>query len=58
MDNPRKLAYLSLIKADSVSSFSNIEVNTTISRSTLSPLDASLYTALYMGVIEKLLFLD
>lgn len=58
MDNPRKLAHLSLIKADSVSSFSNIEVNTTISRSTLSPLDASLYTALYMGVIEKLLFLD
>ena len=58
MDNPRKLALASLIKAESVSSFSNIEINTTISRSSLSSLDASLYTALYMGVIERLLLLD
>ena len=58
MDNPRKLALDSLIKADAVSSFSNLEINTVISRSDLSKKDAGLYTALYMGVTEKLITLD
>ncbi len=58
MDNPRKLALDSLVKADAVSSFSNLEINTVISRSDLSKKDAGLYTALYMGVTEKLITLD
>jgi len=58
MDNPRKLALDSLIKADAVSSFSNLEINTVISRSDMSKKDAGLYTALYMGVTEKLMTLD
>ena len=58
MDNPRKLALASLVKADTVSSFSNIEVNTTITRSNMSKSDSALYTALYLGVVERLLTLD
>ena len=58
MDNPRKLALASLIRAEAVSSFSNLEINTVLSRSELTKKDASLYTALYMGVTEKLLTLD
>ncbi|MBQ8164004.1 MAG: 16S rRNA (cytosine(967)-C(5))-methyltransferase RsmB [Clostridia bacterium] len=58
MDNPRKMALASLVKADSVSSFSNIEVSSVISRSKLEKNDAALYTALYMGVTERLLTLD
>jgi hypothetical protein len=51
MENPRRLALASLIKSDEMSSYSNIEVNSVISRTDMSKLDASLYTALYMGVI-------
>ena len=58
MDNPRKLAFASLVRADALNSFSNLEINTVISRSELTKKDASLYTALYMGVTEKLLTLD
>ena len=58
MDNPRKLAHLSLIKWDTQECFSNIEINTVLSRSRLEKSDASLYTLLYLGVIEKKLFLD
>ncbi|MBQ7906417.1 MAG: 16S rRNA (cytosine(967)-C(5))-methyltransferase RsmB [Clostridia bacterium] len=56
--NPRELAYLSLIKAEEATSFSNIEVNTVLNRAKLERNDASLYTLLYLGVIEKRLFLD
>lgn len=58
MENPRKLALTSLIKAEQVSSYSNIEVNNVISRSDMSKLDASLYTALFLGVTERLITLD
>ncbi len=58
MDNPRKLALQSLIKAEEASSYSNLEVNSIISRANMSKLDISLYTALYLGVIEKLITLD
>ena len=58
MDNPRKLAFASLVRADALTSYSNIEINTVISRSELSKKNAALYTALYMGVTEKLLTLD
>lgn len=58
MENPRRLALASLIKSDEMSSYSNIEVNSVISRADMSKLDASLYTALYLGVTERLITLD
>ena len=58
MENPRRLALSSLVKAEQMSSYSNIEVNSVISRSDISKLDASLYTALYLGVTERLITLD
>jgi len=58
MDNPRKLAFASLVRADALKSYSNLEINTVISRSELNKKNAALYTALYMGVTEKLITLD
>lgn len=58
MDNPRKLACLSLIKSDTQECFTNIEINTVLSRANLEKNDASLYTLLYLGVTEKKLLLD
>lgn len=58
MDNPRKLAFNSLVRADALQSFSNLEINTVISRSDMNKKNSALYTALYMGVTEKLLTLD
>ena len=58
MNNPRELALASLIKWDTQQCFSNLEINTVLSRARLEKNDASLYTLLYLGVIEKKLFLD
>lgn len=58
MDNPRKLALLSLVKSDTQECYTNIEINTVLTRASLEKSDASLYTLLYLGVIEKKLFLD
>ena len=58
MDNPRKLAYLSLVKSDTQDCYTNIEINTVLSRARLEKSDASLYTLLYLGVTEKKLLLD
>ena len=58
MDNPRKLAHLSLIKGDTQEAYTNIEINTVLSRAKLEKNDASLYTLLYLGVTEKKLLLD
>lgn len=58
MDNPRELALKSLIKTDTLSVFSNLEINTTLQRANLSEADRGLYTALYLGVLEKKLTLD
>ena len=58
MDNPRELALKSLIKTDTLSVFSNLEINTTLERARLSEADRGLYTALYLGVIEKKMTLD
>lgn len=58
MDNPRKLAHLSLIKGDTQDCYTNIEINTVLSRAKLEKNDASLYTLLYLGVTEKKLLLD
>ncbi|MBQ9703835.1 MAG: 16S rRNA (cytosine(967)-C(5))-methyltransferase RsmB, partial [Clostridia bacterium] len=45
-------------RADALQSFSNLEINTVISRSNMTKKNAALYTALYMGVTEKLMTLD
>ncbi len=58
MDNPRELAFKSLVKTDTLSVFSNLEINTTLQRASLSESDRGLYTALYLGVLEKKLALD
>ncbi|MBQ4510616.1 MAG: 16S rRNA (cytosine(967)-C(5))-methyltransferase RsmB [Clostridia bacterium] len=58
MDNPRQLALKSLVKTDTGSVFSNLEINTTLERAKLSPSDRGLYTALYLGVLEKKMSLD
>ncbi len=58
MDNPRKLALLSLIKSDTQECYTNIEINTVLTRASLEKNDKSLYTLLYLGVIEKKLLLD
>ena len=58
MDNPRQLALKSLVKTDTESVFSNLEINTTLERAKLSQIDRGLYTALYLGVLEKKITLD
>ena len=58
MDNPRELALRSLIKSDTQECFSNIEIGTVLSRARLEKNDASLYTRLYLGVLEKKMYLD
>ena len=58
MDNPRKLALLSLVKSDTQECFTNIEINTVLSRAALEKSDAALYTLLYLGVTENKIYLD
>ncbi|MBO5312695.1 MAG: 16S rRNA (cytosine(967)-C(5))-methyltransferase RsmB [Clostridia bacterium] len=58
MDNPRRLALDSLVKWEGQDCFSNIEVNTTLSRASMEKNDSALYTFLFLGVIEKKLLLD
>lgn len=56
--NPREAALNSLNKWEANGVFSNIELNTVISRQSMEKNDASLYTLLFLGVIEKLYLLD
>lgn len=58
MDNPRKLAHMSLVKSDLQECYTNIEINTVLSRARLEKSDSALYTLLYLGVTEKKLLLD
>ncbi len=58
MDNPRKMAHLSLVKSDTQECYTNIEINTALSRASLEKNDAALYTRLYLGVTEKKMLLD
>lgn len=58
MDKARQYAFLSLVKSDTSQSFSNIEINTVIERQRLTENEASLFTALYMGVLERKITLD
>ncbi len=56
--NPREAALNSLVKWSESEIFSNIEINTVISRAVAEKNDISLYTLLFLGVIEKKLLLD
>ncbi len=58
MFNPRQGALLSLIKWEENGVFSNLELNTVISRTDAPRNDISLYTLLFLGVIEKKMLLD
>ena len=58
MENPRKMALSSLVKSEASGSYTNLEINTSISRSNLSNADLRLYTLLYLGTIEKKIYLD
>lgn len=58
MDNPRKLALQSLVKSDVQECYTNIEINTVLSRAALEKSDSALYTLLYLGVTEKKMLLD
>ena len=58
MFNPRQGALLSLIKWEENGVYSNLELNTVISRTTAPRNDISLYTLLFLGVIEKKMLLD
>lgn len=57
-DNPRRLAFDSLKKCAKDGKYSNLEVNTGLSRNSLDSRDKALYTALVYGVIEKSITLD
>ena len=58
MFNPRQGALLSLIKWEENGVYSNLELNTVISRTVAPRNDISLYTLLFLGVIEKKMLLD
>lgn len=58
MDNPRELALKSLVKFDTSAVFSNLEINTVLSRASLDEKDAGLYTILFLGVLENKMLLD
>ena len=58
MFNPRQGALNSLIKWEENGVFSNLELNTVISRTDAPRNDISLYTLLFLGVIEKRMLLD
>ena len=58
MFNPREAALNSLLKWDITGAFSNLEINTVISRIDAKGEDISLYTFLFLGVIEKKMLLD
>lgn len=56
--NPREAALNSLVRYTESDVFSNIEISTVISRAVAEKNDISLYTLLFLGVIEKKLLLD
>ncbi len=56
--NPRRAALDSLIAAERDGRYSNLEINSAIGRTDMSPADRGLYTRLVYGVIEKKLTLD
>ncbi|MBO5338495.1 MAG: 16S rRNA (cytosine(967)-C(5))-methyltransferase RsmB [Clostridia bacterium] len=56
--NPREAALNSLVKWETSATFSNLEINTVISRAQAQKNDIALYTLLFLGVIEKKMLLD
>ncbi|MBR5295899.1 MAG: 16S rRNA (cytosine(967)-C(5))-methyltransferase RsmB [Clostridia bacterium] len=58
MNRARTEAFLSLTKSIKDKKYSNLEMNTSLEKSSLSPEDRSLYTRLYLGVLEKKITID
>ncbi len=58
MNQARRLAFQSLLKSAKNASYSNLEMDATLRSASLSEEDRSLYTGLYLGVIEKKITLD
>lgn len=56
--NPRRTALDSLIAAERDGRYSNLEINSAIGRTDMTPADRGLYTRLVYGVIERKLTLD
>jgi 16S rRNA (cytosine967-C5)-methyltransferase len=56
--NPRRTALDSLIAAERDGRYSNLEINSAIGRTEMTPADRGLYTRLVYGVIERKLTLD
>ncbi len=52
MNPARKEAFLSLTKSLKDKKYSNLEMNVTLEKDNLSSEDRSLYTRLYLGVLE------
>ena len=58
MNNPRYLAFQSLLRCESGSRYSNLEINAVLDKNPLSQADKGLYTALVYSVLEREMLLD
>ena len=58
MNSARTLAFRSLVKSAKDGKYSNLEVNATLEKSSLSHEERALYARLYLGVTEKKITLD
>ncbi len=58
MTPARSLAFRSLVKSTRDGKYSNLELNATLEKKTLSSEERSLYARLYLGVTEKKITLD
>jgi len=56
--NPRAAALTSLVKWEKDGRYANLEVNAALGLSALSGADRGLYTALFYGVVERVITLD
>ena len=57
-DSPRLLAYNTILKCVKNKTYSNIELNNVIKKSSLEDSDKRLYTTLVYGTLEKMITLD
>ena len=58
MNTPRFLAFQSLLRCESGSRYSNLEINAVLDKNPLSQSDKGLYTALVYSVLEREMLLD
>lgn len=58
MTDVRRLAFRSLIDCEANARYTNLELNTVISRTPMTPRERALYTALLYGVTERRITLD